>query len=388
MQLRPVPTAADRNNESPVQVVSNELRSALNGGPPIAPLPAEPAEVQRVLHALRPDEPVEEIDAAVVVATSGSTGEPKSVVLSRTAVIASAEATHERLGGPGTWLLALPVHYVAGLMVLARAIVADTRAHQVGSDLAGVSSALGTNVGRCYLSIVPTQLVRALEDRDLTEQLGRLDAVLLGGAPATPALLDRALTAGLRVVTTYGMSETCGGCVYDGLPLPGVSVQLDETERITLTGRSVFSGYRLRPELTAEALMTGVDGERSFRTQDRGLWREDRLEVLGRFDDVVISGGLNVDLAAVERVAGSAPGLNGGGLAVVAVPDAEWGSRILAVTDRPGLDQAALRAHLRPLLSDHALPRELITLTALPRTSSGKIDRQQLIRDLGSGAIR
>ena len=281
-----------------------------------------------------------------------------------------------------------PLHYVAGLMVLARAVVAGTRAHQVGSDLAGLSAALETNAGRRYLSIVPTQLVRALDDHVLTEQLGQLDAVLLGGAPATPALLDRARTAGLHVVTTYGMSETCGGCVYDGVPLPGVSVQLDETERITLTGGSVFSGYRLRPELTADALVLSPDGERSFRTQDRGVWREDRLEVLGRLDDVVISGGLNVDLAAVERMSGTTPGLNGGELAVVAVPDAEWGSRILAVTDRPGLDQAALRAHLRPLLPDHALPRELIRLTALPRTSSGKIDRQRLIHDLSSGVTR
>lgn len=388
MQLRPVPTAGERSGESPVQLVSSELRGALNGGPPIAPLPADPAEAHRVVDALRPDEPVEETDAAVVVATSGSTGEPKGVVLSRAAVITSAEATHDRLGGPGDWLLALPVHYVAGLMVLARAVVAGTRAHQVGSDLAALSTALETDAGRRYLSIVPTQLVRALDDQNLTEQLSRLDAVLLGGAPATPALLDRARTADIRVVTTYGMSETCGGCVYDGVPLPGVSVQLDETERITLTGRSVFSGYRLRPELTADALVTGPDGERSFRTQDRGVWRADRLKVLGRFDDVVISGGLNVDLAAVERVAGTTPGLNGGELAVVAVPDAEWGSRILAVTDRPDLDHAALRTHLCLLLPDHALPRELITLTALPRTSSGKIDRQRLIQDLGSGAIR
>ena len=382
MLLRTVSTATGGS-------LTDALADALAGGAPIAPLPTDPDEARRALAMLQPDVAVDEPDPAVIVATSGSTGPPKGVILSREAVRASATATHDRLGGPGDWLLALPTHYVAGLMVLARAVVAGTAVHPVGSDLLGLAAAPRRPAERRYLSIVPTQLVRALTQADLTAQLAELDAVLLGGAPAAPALLERAARAGIPVVTTYGMSETCGGCVYDGVPLDGVGVDLSDG-RIALSGASVFSGYRLRPELTAETLVRTPDGRRQFRTQDRGAWSAGpgsnhggpRLRVLGRFDDVVISGGLNVDLAEVERAARAIPELDGAELAVIAVPDAEWGARILAVTDHAGLDPEALRAHLRPLLPEHALPRSLVTLGTLPRTSSGKIDRQRLIADL------
>jgi O-succinylbenzoic acid--CoA ligase len=343
--------------------------------------------------------PVAEADAAVIVSTSGSTGTPKGVVLSRTAIRASAAATEERLGGPGSWLLALPTHYVAGFMVVARAIAAGRAVHQVGRDLSGLARALDAVDGRSYLSVVATQLTRALRDPALTGALARVDVVLLGGGPAEESLLTRARDAGITVVTTYGMSETCGGCVYDGVTLPGATVTLAEGSlgpsflrrvassedgkessgpregRILLGGPMNFSGYRLNPVLTAATL---VDGR--VRTNDRGVLSDGRLQVLGRYDDVIISGGLKIDTAAVERTARQWPGLDGD-IAVVGVPDPEWGTRPVAYAESwsDRLDVAALRSYLATRLARHELP-ELVVLPALPRTSSGKIDREALRR--------
>jgi O-succinylbenzoic acid--CoA ligase len=370
----------------------------LNGGSPIAPLPSDPAAADAVRAMLQPDVPVAEPDAAVVVSTSGSTGTPKGVVLSRAAIRASAAATEQRLGGPGRWLLALPTHYVAGFMVVARAAAAGRPVHDVGPDLSGLAAALDRAADRSYLSLVPTQLTRALRDPALTAALARVDAVLLGGAPAEPTLLDRARTAGITVITTYGMSETCGGCVYDGTPLRGVTLTLQPGEgsdnpssvrrvvddpapgpdegRVWLGGPMVFSGYRLRPELTAATLVDGM-----VRTNDRGRLSGGRLEILGRYDEVIISGGLKIDIAAVERIARQWPGLDGE-IAVVGVPDPEWGTRPVAYAEcwagEP--DVADLRSYLVSRLARHELPARLEVLPALPRTASGKIDREALRR--------
>ncbi len=243
--------------------------------------------------------------------------------------------------------------------------------------------------------MVPTQLTRALTDPAKTAALRRCDAVLLGGAAADPALLTRARDAGIAVVTTYGMSETCGGCVYDGLPLDGVDVTTDVGGRLVIGGPTVFAGYRLDPAATADAL---VDGR--LVTRDRGRVASDgRVEVLGRVDDVVISGGLNVDLAVVER---AVRGWAGDESAVVGVPHPDWGVEVVAViardervatasvppdprpssviSERASL--AELRAALAADLPAYALPRRLVVRADLPRTSGGKIDRRQLIADL------
>ena len=373
MLLRPLP-AGDPE-------LVRALRQALEGGPALAPLPAETPAADAALAMLRPDEPLEHRDTALIVATSGSTGTPKGVELSAAAIRAGVEATHKALGGPGNWVLALPAHYVAGIMVIARTLVAGTSLGHTDPRLTDLTEPAGDEP--TYLSLVPTQLHRALASPALTETLRAHAAILLGGAAAPQPLLERAAEAGIRVVTSYGMSETCGGCVYDGVPLPGLRVELlGERQRIALSGPMLFSGYRLRPDLTAEALRDG-----RLLTNDRGEWgpfdsslrsslrdREGkRLQVLGRLDDVVISGGVNVDLAAVERELHR----HWPQAAAIGVPDETWGQLVVvAGTDLP--DLATLRNTL-DTLEAAARPRGLMRLDVLPATSSGKVDRQQLI---------
>ena len=357
------------------------LADALAGGPAVAPLPPGPVERAQTLTMLAPQRPLE-AGTAVVVATSGSTGQPKGVLLSAAAVTASARATHDRLGGPGDWVLALPAHYVAGLMVQARAAVDGTRVHAAAADLSDLPEVLERLHGRRYLSVVPTQLARALPSPRVAEALAGLDAVLVGGGPLPAPLADAARTAGIRVVPNYGMSENCGGCVYDGVPLAGVDVTLGADGRVSLGGAVLFSGYRGRPDLTAAAL---VDGR--LLTADRARWEADRLVVLGRVDDVVISGGLNVDLAEVERALLGWPGLAGSDLAVVGLPDPEWGTAVVAVVERAGWsaeDTDALRTHLRGRLPAYAAPRLVLGRERLPRTSSGKIDRLRIVAQLSA----
>jgi O-succinylbenzoic acid--CoA ligase len=369
--------------------LTSAIGEALAGGPPVAPLPADPVEADRALAMLCTDRPVTEPDAAVIVSTSGSTGIPKGVVLSRSAIRASAEATHQRLGGPGRWLLALPAHYVAGLMVIARAAVAGTAVAQVGSDLSGLAAALDEAPGRSYLSLVPTQLNRGLADPVLTAALTRVDAIVLGGAPASADLLGRAASAGVRVVTSYGMSETCGGCVYDGVPLPGVRVSLvDQAQpdqgRIVLAGPMAFSGYRLRPDLTEQTLIGG-----GVRTGDRGRLVDGRLQVLGRYDDVIISGGLKIDLAAVERAARDWPALAGREIVIIGLPHADWGTELVAVLEAQGPATPTLpqlTEYLQGRVARHERPKKLIMISDLPRTSSGKVDRRRLTNDLADEA--
>ncbi|SER16359.1 AMP-binding protein [Microlunatus flavus] len=364
------------------------LAEALDGGRPVAPLPPEPAERARAVRALRLDEPADP-DAAVVVLSSGSTGEPKGVVLSAAALRAGAEATHVRLGGVGHWLLPLPRHHVAGLMVLARAHLSGSAVVPLSGDLAELPD-LALPSGRRYLSLVPTQLVRALALPRLVEALASLDAVLVGGAATDPALLARARVAGVPCVTTYGMSETCGGCVYDGVPLDGVDVAVGlpdrvggvDGDRISVGGPVVFSGYRGRPDLTADALRSG-----RFLTSDRGAWVTGtdgvaRLAVLGRVDDVVVSGGHNVDLSAVEARAHAWPERGTAEIAVVGVPDPEWGTEVVAVTDDHDLTLAGLRSWVRAELPAYAAPRRLVALDRLPRTGGDKVDRRRLRAEL------
>ena len=347
--------------------VPDALAQALEGGPPIAPVPE-----QRLMAALQPEAPVTEAGAAVVVTTSGSTGEPKAVVLSREAIRFAVTATHERLGGPGGWVCALPVPHVAGLMTIARAVVAGTGVRFARGDLADLPAA----DGRTYISLVAAQLDRALREPATTGRLRDYTAVLVGGGALPSGLRKRAAEAGINLIATYGMSETCGGCVYDGVPLDGVRVELADG-RISLRGPMAFSGYRLRPELTA----TVLDGDR-VTTQDRGEWTGGRLTVLGRIDDVVISGGENVDLAAAQRASDTEFG--DPRVVLLAVPDERWGARIVAVTTG-ALTLEEVRGRLEPLLGRAAAPKELRRVGDLAYTSMGKIDRTALQRSWVGG---
>lgn len=321
----------------------------------------------------------------LTVATSGSSGTPKRVRLPGGALRASGEATAEVLGGHGRWVLALPTHHVAGLQVLARSALAGTDpvalepgAPFTAEAFAGAVARLGAPPAHAPLrlvSLVPTQLARLLDHPAGTRALRELDAVLLGGAAADPHLLDHARTEGARVVTTYGMSETSGGCVYDGAPLPGVRVDVDADGRVSLGGPVVAAGYADRPALTAERFRTDPDGTRWFLTDDRGVWRAGRLTVLGRLDDVVVTGGHKVEPRDVEAALRRLPGVRDA--LVVGVPDPEWGQRVAALVvpaDRP-LPTEQLRRGLRPLLPRHAVPRQVVWSDSIPLLGSGKPDR-------------
>ena len=306
------------------------ITAALDGtGPGLLPLGPGP-EAQRVTRALQPGTALEHDDVAVVVPTSGSTGEPKGALLTAASLHASAHATHARLGGPGRWLLAIPATHIGGVQVAVRALLAGGPPHVVaagpftaGTFLAG-AAAVGPGARR-YTSLVPTQLARLLESPAATEALAGFDGVLLGGAATPAALLARARAAGVTGLTTYGMSETAGGCVYDGVPLDGVGVSLTPAGRVRLSGAVVARGYRLRPDLTAAAF----DGD-TFTTADLGrLGPDGRWEVLGRADDLIVTGGEKVAPAAVEAALATHPAVSE--VAVVGVPDPEWGARVRAV---------------------------------------------------------
>ncbi len=302
-----------------------------------------------------------------VVGTSGSTGEPKRVVLRRDTLVAAARAAEERLGFAATWHLALDPRYVAGLMVLVRGLLGDGVA-EAGPDLA----TLRPREGRNAVSLVATQLYRALTSPGTTRALAAFDAVLVGGAALGAGLRARAEAEGVRVIETYGMSETCGGVVWDGVPLPGVDVRLGERGRVELAGPTVFSGYLGRPDLTAEVLSDGA-----VRTGDRGhLAPDGRLVVDGRLDDVVQSGGVNVDLAAVRAAAAALDPET----AVLAVDDEEWGARVVLVATGGTLDD--WRDRLRPALPAACLPRQLVVVDAIPRGPGGKPDRAALASSL------
>lgn len=358
----------------------------------------------------------------MVLRTSGSTtGTGKLVGVSMDALVASARATHKRLGGAGIWVLALPAYHAAGVQVLVRAAVAGTRvfnAYKEGGfdpqHLAQVidaaCAAAGDGAGRAcpvYTSLVPTQLRRALDDEQLRGALARLDAVLIGGAAADAQLLEQAKAAGIKVVTTYGMSETCGGCVYDGQPLPGVSMDVDQaTGAIWLSGPMLATGYLGDEELTRRCFVSrpqahcgggagsdvgaGEPARRWFITSDRGQIVDGRLQVLGRLDDVIISGGIKVEPGPIEALLALNPLVSE--CAVVGLPDPTWGQAVTAVVvpaSTPGLgrvDQGAIvaqiRVYLEQKLSGAQCPKQVLLADALPYKGIGKVDRRALAQSL------
>ncbi len=302
----------------------------------------------------------------LVIETSGSTGRPKRVLLSRDAMRASALATYERLGGPGQWVLNLPPTYVAGVQVLYRSVVAGTEPVVHSGRFA--FDELGP--GRHYVSLVPTQLVRLLHDLDELDDLQALagyDAILVGGGPLEPQVRAEAEARGLPIVQTYGMSETCGGCVYDGVPLDGVEVRIEEDGHVLLRGPMLFDGYQGEAERTAAALRDGW-----LVTDDLGHWAEDgRLRIDGRTDDVIISGGVKVPAGAVAAMIARDDAVLA--VEVVGVPDPEWGERVVAVIEP---EDPITLDRVRDLVEPRSwAPRGLVTVDELPTLSNGKPDR-------------
>ncbi|HSK27405.1 MAG TPA: o-succinylbenzoate--CoA ligase [Jiangellales bacterium] len=401
---RPVQAIAVPGSPALLRRILPAVAAALDDGPALLPVPEGPPALRdHLLATLRPSVPIEMPDTvgpargadpvALVVPTSGSTGEPKGVLLGAAALRASAGSTAARLGGPGRWLLALPATHIGGLMVLVRSVVADqepvvldlTQGFDAESFAAASMRVLATSRTRRYTALVPVQLGRLLAAGGAAvDTLAAYDAVLVGGAATSPRLLDRARAAGVNVVTTYGMTETCGGCVYDGLPLEGVRVAVADDGRLRVGGDVLARGYRLQPELTEQAF-----GDGWFTTADLGRVTDDgRIQVLGRVDDVALSGGMNVPLAAVDTAVGSHPGV--ADVVAVALPDEEWGQRVVAVVvpvdpaDPPTL--SSVRACVaRQAPSAHA-PRQLVVVDSLPSRASGKPDRR-MATELAQAAL-
>ena len=296
-----------------------------------------------------------------VVETSGSTGTPKRVRLSRAAVLASVHASARRLGASGRWLLALPASYVAGVQVVCRSLVAGYEPVLLDEHESFAEAARDAD----FVSLVPTQLHRLL-DTD-ADALRGFHTVLLGGGPIDPGLRARADAAGVHVVATYGSAETAGGCVYDGYPLDGVAVKIDNDGRIRIAGPTLFDGYD-DPALTARVLVDGW-----FLTSDAGRLDEDgRLQVLGRIDDIVVSGGVNVPAPAVAARLREHPDVEA--VEVLGVPDEEWGNRLVAFVVGT-LDLDAARAWVGEAHPRSWAPRQLIALEAIPLLPNGKADR-------------
>lgn len=374
--------------------VLRALRGAVLGSGPAISLGLSNEQVDAAAHAAPRDVPA---GTAVVVTTSGSSGVPKSVMLSRSALTSSALSTAARIG-EGAWLLALPASYVAGLQVLVRSLVqghepAVLSGKFSAEGFAAASLSMKSSVGGVrvpsYTSLVPAQLATLLDaaphDAAVAEALRSFEAILIGGQALPAALAARADEFGVRVVRTYGSSETAGGCIYDGVPLDGVRVREVDGE-LQLGGPTLADGYLDAPELTAEVFVED-GGERWYRTGDAGAFVDGVVSVTGRRDNVIISGGVNVSLDRVEAAVHTVPGLERA--VIVGVSDERWGEASVIVLGGAPVDAARLleaaRAAVAETLGDPARPRQLDIMPNVPMLSSGKPDRQALRRLFAQG---
>ena len=338
---------------------------------------------------------------AAVVTTSGSSGVPKSVVISRNALISSAYATAARIG-EGAWLLAVPATYVAGVQVIVRALLADRepavvagpfRPEPFAAAALGMASHVDGARVPSYTSLVPAQLQRLLDaaehDDTVSQALRSFEAILIGGQALAPAVQERAAAVGARVVRTYGSTETSGGCVYDGVPLDGVELAIVDGE-VRLSGPTLADGYLGEPERTASVFPVDENGRRWYRTGDGGEVVDGVLRVTGRLDNVIVSGGVNVSLDRVEAAVRGIRGLESA--VVVAIPDATWGQGSAVIV--PGLApdaEAEMLARVRETVAEHvgpvARPAGVIAVDELPTLSSGKPDRRALARRFGGAGL-
>ncbi|WP_435299332.1 AMP-binding protein [Timonella sp. A28] len=337
----------------------------------------------------------------VVVSTSGSTGTAKSVVVSTRALKTSGEATHRALSGPGQWLLTLPTHHIAGIQVLSRSALAGHRPvsmpkHHTFSGTEFIHATEQLSASTTYTSLVPTQLHRLLtpspEQSEAIAALQSYSAILLGGAAASTSLLEMAHRHNIPVHTTYGMSETAGGCVYSGTPLDITRVHITADNRIHIAGPMLADGYLSASDTThtplctavhtladTEAFYTDAEGTRWHRTNDLGQWNPTThtLDILGRADDIIISGGLKISPTIVENALTGSFGIIES--CAVGIPDSEWGQRLVALVTTCADSEIDPITHIREVLTSNLGkeygPREIHVVSAIPTTATGKHDR-------------
>lgn len=374
------------------------LRGALASGAPLLVV-AEGQDPGAALEGLDELPP----GTALVIRTSGSSGIPKAVALAAGALVASAEATHERFGGPGQWLVTLPTQLISGVQMLVRGIVAGTEPVYLdgagGFEPAAFFSAAETlSHERRYVSLVPLQLTRLMDfaaaapegDREALESLlRRFDAILVGGQEVSLALRSRSHKLGLALRRSYGMTESAGGCVYDGVEIGDTLVRIRGGE-VQLAGPTLALGYVGDPALTADRFFDEA-GTRWYRTGDAGALLGGMLTVTGRLDRVIVSGGVNVSLDEIERVAGELPGW--AGAVAIGVPDPEWGERPVLVRAEgasvEGFEEPApfgeVREAVRAALGVAAAPERELVLDDLPQLAGGKPDRAAIRKHLARG---
>ena len=304
---------------------------------------------------------VKEVDKniALVISTSGSTAESKLVAISDAALIASTNASHKYLGAvPGdSWSLLLPTTHIAGLNVLIRATALGSRV---------IDNRNATNyVDADFISIVPTQLYKALtSDAKLLEHLTEAEAVLVGGGPVSDKLKKEAANKHVKIVTTYGMTEMSGGCVYNQKPLDGVEVKLTGDGLIKLTGPMIASGY-----ISEKGELTSVGTDGWFESTDIGELSAGFLKVNGRADEVIISGGENISLILVEeKIRELIPNQE---IIAFALPDEVWGEK-LCLGSTSNLSIEEIKKNIGSLLS----PKEVFLFEQIPTTAIGKPDRR------------
>lgn len=349
-----------------------DLEEAIAGQRSLLPVPAhDPARREVLRVALSPGQLID-ASVALVVATSGSTGTPKGAELTPANLVSGADATHQYLGGPGQWLLAMPAHHIAGLQVLVRSLVAGIDPLHIdvsgGFDVAEFARAahqLGRTGDRVYTSLAPNQLAKAMDTLAGIGALRVFDAILVGGAATNPQLLKAAEDLQITVVTTYGSSETSGGCVYDGRPIPGAQVRV-RAGRIFLGGPMVARGYRNLPGHEAFA-QPGW-----FATSDAGEIHQGVLTVTGRLDAVIVTGGLKLHPEALEREVLGIEGVDE--VCVTGVPHPRFGQAVVAAYTGTASTGDILDglAHV----PNWQIPKDIKHVPALPRTGPGKVDRQ------------
>ena len=305
---------------------------------------------------------------SLVIATTGSSGTPKEVALSASALISSARASNKALGAqPGnTWSLLLPLSHIAGINVL-------IRAHELGTEPIDLRSHKGEYPHADFTAIVPTQLFKALhEDDQLLKHLAGAKAVLVGGAALAADLHLAAKKAGINVVVTYGMTETTGGCVYDGVPLDGVEISITSEKRIAIKGTVLAQTY-----LGAESLWDAQLKDGWFLTSDLGRMENGKLVVEGRSDDVIISGGENISLSAIEiSLQDHFPHAS---FAAFSLKDAQWGQSLhVAIAGDGATTDDEISQYLSERFGDFSKPKGYLHIPELPLIGIGKVDRIKL----------